>query len=685
MRAVKLCRRGVKDSLGRRVMCVSGAEIGIEMSYRLGSRAAPAPYALPAGFAMFLAVGTVAAALHGRLPAGGVLIACASVAFAVSFAAEPVASVLLAGIGWLTVIGFSRPPYAQLRPAGPAAVHAAVVVGVSALAGAGFGLVFRWYWRRLTLVSVGRTTGMRHGASWERDGLSPAAGDASGAAAGAASGAAIGVRRRLAGVLLAAVLLPLLTVVLATARSHLNLADFVLVYLVAVVAITVVGGFWPAVLAAVAASLLLNWYFTAPIHTFTIAQPRELLALLLFVTVAVAVSSVVHLAARRAVQAARAREEAASLLELAQTVLGGADSPAAVLEHLTRTHGGQAELQERVAGRWVRAASSGVDGVLAAASRIDIRSDLTLMVTGQDPSATPALLAGYAAQAAAALDRERLRTQAAQAEALAEGNRMRTALLAAVSHDLRTPLASIKASVSSLRQTDVEWSEADEADLLATIEQNADRLDALIGNLLDMSRLHTGSLQPFLRPTAIDEVAPVAAGGLDDSLRLEMAVPDGFPLVLADPGLLERVLANLFSNALRYSPAGRPPELHAVLDGGTVRLEVADHGPGVPDELKERIFEPFERVGDRHPGVGLGLAVARGFAEAMGGRIGAFDTPGGGLTVRVTLPAAGEDRSALDAPRSSGSSGSPGSSGSSPSSRSPGSSRSSRSSRSPGS
>ena len=451
--------------------------------------------------------------------------------------------------------------------------------------------------------------------------------------------------------LLAAVLLPLLTVVLAAGREHLNLADFVLVYLVAVVAITVIGGFWPAVLAAVAASLLLNWYFTAPIHTFTIAQPRELLALLLFVTVAVAVSSVVHLAARRAVQAARAREEAASLLELAQTVLGGADSPAAVLEHLTRTHGGQAELQERVGGRWVRTASSGVDGVLAAASRIDIRDDLTLMVTGQDPSATPALLAGYAAQAAAALDRERLRTQAAQAEALAEGNRMRTALLAAVSHDLRTPLASIKASVSSLRQTDVEWSEADEADLLATIEQNADRLDALIGNLLDMSRLHTGSLQPFLRPVAIDEVAPVAAVGLDDSLRLEMAVPDGFPLVLADPGLLERVLANLFSNALRYSPAGRPPELHAVLDGGTVRLEVADHGPGVPDEQKERIFEPFERVGDRHPGVGLGLAVARGFAEAMGGRIGAFDTPGGGLTVRVTLPAASADRSA---PRGSG-------------------------------
>ena len=620
------------------------------MTHDLGRRAIPAPYALPVGFAMFLAVGTVAAGLHGRLPATGVLIACAAVAGATSFAAEPVAAVLLAGIGWLTTVGFSRPPYAQLRPTGPAAAHAAIVIAASALAGAGLGLVFRWYWRRLTLVSMGTYMGMRAGhAAQKGTRRGQTAPDAHPGAGTANQAGAIDVRRRLAGVVLAAALLPLLTAVLAAWRQHLNLADDLLIYLVAVVTITVLGGFWPAVLAAVAASLLLNWYFTEPLHTFTIQEPKNLLALLLFVTVAVAVSSVVHLAARRAVQAARAREEAASLLELAQTVLGGADSPSAVLDHLTRTHGGQAELQERAGGRWVRVASSGVEGTLPAASRIDIRSDLTLLVNGLAESATPALLAGYAAQAAAALDRERLRTQAAQAEALAEGNRMRTALLAAVSHDLRTPLASIKASVSSLRQTDVEWSEADQADLLATIEQNADRLDALIGNLLDMSRLHTGSLQPFLRPTAIDEVAPVALLGLDDSLRLDMAVPDGFPLVLADPGLLERVLANLFTNALRYSPAARPPELHAELADHTVLLEVVDHGPGVPDEQKERIFEPFTRVGDRHPGVGLGLAVAKGFAEAMGGRIMAADTPGGGLTVRITLPVASEDKSALGA------------------------------------
>jgi two-component system sensor histidine kinase KdpD len=613
-------------------------------------RGLPAPFALPVGFAAFLATGTVAAALHGRLPATGVLIICAAVAGGMSFAAEAIACVLLAGIGWLTAVGFSRPPYAQLRPTGPAAVHAAVVIGVTSLACAILGLVFRWYARRLTLVSMGTYAGRRarRSAGRPRPGhlaLEPEPGDLAATADGA-----IDARRRLAGVLIAAAGLPLLTYLLTIWRPHLDIADDLLIYLVAVITITVVGGFWPAVLAAVAASLLLNWYFTAPLHTFTIQEPRELLALLLFVTVAVAVSSVVHLAARRAVQAARAREEAASLLELAQTVLGGADSPAAVLNHLTRTHGGQAELQERVAGRWVRAASSGVDGSLPAASRIDIRSDLALLVTGQADSATPALIAGYAAQAAAALDRERLRTQAAQAEALAEGNRMRTALLAAVSHDLRTPLASIKASVSSLRQTDVEWSEADQADLLATIEQNADRLDALIGNLLDMSRLHTGSLQPFLRPTAIDEVAPVALLGLDDSLRVEMAVPDGFPLVLADPGLLERVLANLFSNALRHSPAtGQPPELRAQLVEDMVVLEVVDHGSGVPDEAKDRIFEPFTRLGDRFPGgVGLGLAVAKGFAEAMGGHIMAKDTPGGGLTVQITLQAASADKSALE-------------------------------------
>jgi two-component system, OmpR family, sensor histidine kinase KdpD len=570
----------------------------------------PAPYALPAGFAALFAVGTIAAALDGRLSATGVLIVCAIIVTVISALSEPTAAVPLGTIGWLTVIGFSRPPYADLRPTGATAAHAAITMAACALAGTGVGLLFRYWPARVTLESVDRQK--------ERG---------------------IDVRRQLAGAALAVAGLPLLTALLAAWRQHLNLSDDLLIYLVAVVAVTVVGGFWPAVFAAVAASLLLNWYFTEPLHTFTIAEPKNLLALVLFVTVAVAVSSVVHLAARREADAASSAKETASLLGLAQTVLGGADTPADVLDHLTSTHGGRAELLERVSGRWIKVAASGAADPDASVIRFEVRPDLALEVSGQSASATTSLLAGYTAQAVAALDRARLRTQAAQAEALAEGNRMRTALLAAVSHDLRTPLASIKASVSSLRQTDVHWSPEDEADLLANIEENADRLDALVGNLLDMSRLQTGSLAPFLRATAVDEVAPVALRGLDDAHLLQIVVPDDLPLVRADPGLLERVLANLFSNALRHSPPDWRPALRAREDGDRVILEVVDHGNGVASDLKERIFEPFLRLDERSSGVGLGLAVAKGFAEAMGGTIVAADTPGGGLTVRVTLPA----------------------------------------------
>ena len=513
----------------------------------------PAPYVLPAGFAALLAVGTVAAALGGRLGATGVLIACAVVVGALAALAEPTAAIPLGVIGWLTAVGFSRPPYADLRLTGGVAGRAAVTLAVVAVGAAVAGAAFRWRAAGVTLESVDRH---------EHSGLSP--------------------RRQVAGAVLAVAGLPLLTALLNAVQPHLNLSDDLLIYLVAVVAITVVGGFWPAVVAAVGACLLLNWFFTAPLHTFTIAEPRNLLALVLFVTVAVAVSSVVHLAARREADAARSSKETESLLGLAQTVLGGADTPGDVLDHLTASHGGHAELLERVGGRWIKVAASGELDPAISALRFEVRPDLALEVSGQAASATTSLLAGYTAQAVAALDRARLRTQAAQAEALAEGDRMRTALLRAVSHDLRTPLASIKASASSLRQTDVHWSAEDEAELLANIEQNADRLDALVGNLLDMSRLQAGSLEPFLRATAVDEVAPVALRGLDDADQLLIVVPDDLPLVRADPGLLERVLANLFSNALRHSPPDLRPMLRAKVEGAAggsrVVLDVVDHG-----------------------------------------------------------------------------------------------------------
>jgi K+-sensing histidine kinase KdpD len=616
-------------------------------------RGLAAPLALPAGFGALLVVGAAAAASHGGLSAGWVLALAAVIVTTGSAVAEPTVAPVLGIIGWLTVAGFSEAPYAQLHLTGAVAGRAALVISAGTVLGAASGVMMRRLASSFTLWIVDVSA-------------SPRAGDQPGSDESASQAArrqrritdlsgGIGARRVLTGVLLAAGGLPLLTLGLSARSLRLDLGDDLLIYLVAVVAVAVVGGFWPAVLAAVIASLLVNWYFTPPLHTLTISDGKSLLALLLFVTVAVTVSSVVHLAALRARQAARSTEEAQDLLALAQTVLGGEDTPAAVLAHLTASRGGRAGLLERIGDQWVMVAASGVAGPDDPVMHAVARQDLVLEVSGQYRPLTPRLLDGVAAQLAAALDRDRLRTQAAQAEALAEGNRMRTALLAAVSHDLRTPLSSIKASVSTLRQTDVEWTEADEAALLATIEKSADRLDALIGNLLDMSRLTTGSLQPFLRATAIDEVAPVALRGLDGGSDLAMAVPDGLPLVLTDPGLLERVLANLFANALAYSPPGRHPELRACQSDHSVLLEIVDYGRGVPDELKERMFEPFQRLDERGAdpsggtGVGLGLAVVKGFLDTMGGTVQAADTPGGGLTMRVLLPCAASAASSASA------------------------------------
>jgi K+-sensing histidine kinase KdpD len=242
------------------------------------------------------------------------------------------------------------------------------------------------------------------------------------------------------------------------------------------------------------------------------------------------------------------------------------------------------------------------------------------------------LLGRLAAAAARTLEAQR---HAAQAEQLAEVDRLRTAILAAVGHDLRTPLASIKAAASSLRAPDVAFSPADRDELLATVEESADRLDDLVENLLAMSRLQAGVLSVQARPVALDEVVARAVLGAP----VAVAVGDDLPLVLADPGLLERVVANLVSNAVRVSDR---VTVEAGTGLSTVDLRVVDHGTGVPPADRERIFAPFQRLDDHTAdgGLGLGLAIARGFAEAMGGTVQPSDTPGGGLTMTVTLPKA---------------------------------------------
>ncbi|WP_042393784.1 sensor histidine kinase [Streptacidiphilus carbonis] len=443
----------------------------------------------------------------------------------------------------------------------------------------------------------------------------------------------------------------LLTWILGSTRSG---STDMLLYLGLTVAAALTGGLFPALASAVVGSLLINWYFTPPLHTFTVADPQNIVAIAVFLAVALSVAYVVDLAASRTAEAARSRAEAETLSFLAGSVLSGEKALPALLERVKETFQMESvALLERADdfGPWTCAGSVGpapVGRPEDADVDVPVGERLALALSGRVlPAGDRRVLGAFAAQAAVVLDRRRLSEQAAEARRLAEGNRIRTALLAAVSHDLRTPLAGIKASVSSLRAEDVRWSPEDEAEFLAGIEEGADRLDHLIGNLLDMSRLQTGSVVPLLREFDLDEVVPMALRGVPDgAVRLD--VPEDLPMVEGDPGLLERALANVVENAVKYQGEGRGPDSGVLLSGSVLRLagepdrlevRVADHGPGIPDEAKEKVFEPFQRYGDapRGAGVGLGLAVARGFVEAMGGSLTAEDTPGGGLTMVFTL------------------------------------------------
>ncbi|MFD5975022.1 MULTISPECIES: sensor histidine kinase [Streptomyces] len=439
----------------------------------------------------------------------------------------------------------------------------------------------------------------------------------------------------------------LLTLVLTSMGGGTGLANEMLLFMAVTVGAALLGGMWPALASATVGSLLLNWYFTPPVHTWTIADPENVFAFFVFFAVGASVASVVGLAARRTQQAARLRAESETLSLLAGSVLRGDTSLEALLDRVRETFAMESvALLERTSNvdPWTCVGSVGQTRPAVRPEDADVDMPVTdhlaLALTGRVlPAEDRRVLGAFASQAAVVLDRQRLIHEAAEARKLAEGNKIRTALLAAVSHDLRTPLAAIKAAATSLRADDVEWSEDDRAELLASIEEGTDRLDHLVGNLLDMSRLQTGTVMPVFRETDVDEVVPMALGGVpEDSVVLD--IPETLPMVMVDRGLLERVVANIVENAVKYTPAGTPVLVAASTIGDRVELRVVDRGPGIPDEAKEAVFEPFQRHGDapRGAGVGLGLAVARGFIEATGGTVTAEDTPGGGLTMVITLP-----------------------------------------------
>ncbi|HEX7135947.1 MAG TPA: DUF4118 domain-containing protein [Iamia sp.] len=342
----------------------------------------------------------------------------------------------------------------------------------------------------------------------------------------------------------------LLTAVLRPLRADINLSTVLLLLLSLVVAVAGTGGTWPALVAALIGTLLVNWYFTPPYGTITINDPENLLSLAVLTAIGVTVAALLERTLRRRVEAEAARAEAAVLAQ-------------------------------------------------------------------------------------------ELRHGEAEADRLAAANELRTALLRAVSHDLRTPLASMKASVTSLMQDDVAWSADDTRTFLETIDTEADRLDRLVGELLDMGRIEAGAIEVALTPVSIDELL---AGALDGAgatpARIRIEVPEDLPGVVVDPPLVERALANVLTNALRHSPPDAPVRVVAAGLGDDVVVRVVDTGPGIHPDQRARVLQPFQRLGDGRtdPGVGLGLAVARGFTEAVGGQLDLDDTPGGGLTVTLSLP-----------------------------------------------
>ncbi|MDL9938554.1 sensor histidine kinase KdpD [Gordonia sp. ABSL1-1] len=456
----------------------------------------------------------------------------------------------------------------------------------------------------------------------------------------------------------AAVVAPVLvTGVLRLLDQWLGFASDTALFFVAVLAVSMLGGVAPAALSAVISGLLLNYFFTDPRFTFTVAEPDNLITILVMLVIAIAVAALVDSANLRRGQAQQAGRDAELLALFSSAVLAGADVPG-LLERVRETYGqdGVTLVRRPARGEIVVESAIGDEAPRREREAVTVcpvpGGEFELWLTGPELGARDQrVLTTVGTQAAGAVARHRLETEAAAAAALTRADELRRALLSAVSHDLRTPLASAKAAVSSLRSTDVTFSPEDTAELLETIEQSVDHLSAIVGNLLDSSRLAAGVVRPELRRTYLAEVihralAAVPRVGNHADITVDLAQEWAY----TDAGLLERALANLIDNAVRHGRGevtirSRIDVEDASADDTEAAprcvVEVIDHGPGIEADERDRVFSPFHQSGDQHSGasgVGLGLSVAQGFVGAVGGTLQARVTPGGGCTMVVSLP-----------------------------------------------
>jgi len=472
-------------------------------------------------------------------------------------------------------------------------------------------------------------------------------------------------------------------------RQSLAVSNVALVLLVAVLASAVTFGLWPSLFACLICALAYNFFFLPPLYTFTIAEPENIITLLVFVLVAGIAS---NLTARVRTQAIVARQRAATtedLYRFSRKLTGIATlddllwATAYQVAHMLRLHvvlllpvmneGGGEDLSVRAgyppedtleegdlaAAKWAfekgQEAGRGAD-TLPGARRLFLPMRTArgiVAIIGLDSSKEGALLApdqrrlldSLADQTALAIERLHLAEEMDRARVAAETEKLRSALLTSISHDLRTPLASILGSTTSLRQYRGQLSEDDQAQLLGTIQEEAERLNHFIANLLDMTRLESGALVPNLEPIDLGDVVGSVlrrAQPLVQQHRIVLDMEPELPMPRIDPVLFEQVLFNLIDNAAKYAHPGTAITLRARREGGTVRMQILDEGPGLPEDDRERIFDKFYRVrsGDRkRAGTGLGLAIARGFMEAMSGAITAANrTDAQGAVFTLTLP-----------------------------------------------
>lgn len=459
-----------------------------------------------------------------------------------------------------------------------------------------------------------------------------------------ALGGALSVRRRLMGFALAGAGIPLLTWLLHAFRSDDSITSDVLAFQLFVVIVALVGGVWPAVVSAVAAGFLLDFFFVDPLYTITITEPLHLLALVIFVVVAVLVSIVVDQAARRSRSAARARAESETLASIAGSVLSGQDALDALVTRLREAFGMTSVILRSHGVPIYQAIEASLVHEDDVETQVPIGSDASLYLRGPDlASSDRRILGAFISQIETALQQRELAAEAEVMRPVAEADRLRTALLAAVGHDLRRPLAAATAAVTALRSADVTLSRADQAELLAAAEESLDALAELVTKLLDASRLQAGAIGVSIAPVSLDEVVSVALEEVVLSPgQVQLELDPAVPPVNADAVLLQRAIVNLLLNAVAYSPEGSVPVIASSVFGDRVQLRIIDSGPGIPAERREDVFVPFQRLGDTDntSGIGLGLALSKGFVEAMGGTIEAEDTPGGGLTMVIELAAA---------------------------------------------